>query len=105
MSKSLPVDKISNADFNGEFKGTYLDKKVLGPEDIKAIRELFGLDKGSEDNRPYDIYCDEAHSHGYSCLRFNHPAAGVVKRLLLEIEHYKSRLSSIRALTHNGSEK
>ena len=86
----LPIHDISEAEF-GKFKGQYLDKVILDEEAIKKIGNLFRI--GSD--AIVEIICDEAHIHPYSCLRYKSPEAGIVERLLNEVNHYRRKLKNI----------
>jgi hypothetical protein len=91
----LPVYAMTREEFNNEFKRKHLDKTVLSGEDFNAIKEIFGLsDRGA--NSPVGrISCDEYHGHGYKCVWYNSPEAGIVDRLLNEIKMYKGRLEDV----------
>lgn len=84
----LPVDDISEREFNNDFKRKHLDGQVLSSESLKAIEEVFGLIDKSENSHVGNLCCDEAHQHSYACNHYYSPQAGIIDRLLLEIKHY-----------------
>lgn len=94
----LPIHKISESNFD-DFKKKYLDKGILEKEDLESITKLFGLDDRSVNNPTGAIDCDEAHQHDYSCNKYYSPEAGIVDRLLIEINEYRTRLKEIRCLS------
>jgi len=88
----LPIHKMSEKDFD-VFKKQYLDGRSLDDKVIQQIKEIFAL--GS--NEVVSISCDEAHAHGYKCLIYKSSEAGVVERLIIEIEGYRDLFKNIKS--------
>jgi hypothetical protein len=91
----LPIDEISEIEFNNSIKTKHLDNDVLKNADLKAIEKLFGLTDRGPNSPVGSLNCDEAHAHSYKCHYYRHPAAGVVDRLIREIRGYSSKLEEI----------
>jgi hypothetical protein len=89
---NLPVNEMSAAEFNNNFKPEFLEDRVLSDEALAEIEELFGV--GEEYTGL--ISCDEYHAHDYKCNFYHVPATGVVHRLLKEVRAYKSKLDSLK---------
>lgn len=97
MSKpKLPVHEISKQDFD-KFQSRYLDFGKLEDEALNEIRNLFGITKNK--SSVYTLYCDEAHAHAYRCLSWDSPEAGIVERLINEVNNYKRVLEEINDLS------
>jgi len=93
--KSLPIEDYSKDEFY-EFKKRYLNKDRLSPGALDEIRGIFNLSKdGNVTGTDAHICCDERHSHNYSCIRYDHPASGIVDRLINEIENKNKLLKKI----------
>ena len=98
LKPNLPIQNISDSDFNSGFKVKHLDGRILKDEDLKAIEKAFGLDDRSANSRVGGISCDEAHGHSYRCHYYRSPEAGVVDRLIIEIRRYQDGLSKIQGI-------
>jgi len=92
---NLPVHNLSEQEFNSQFKKKHLDKRVLTIEDLKAIEVLFGLDNRSVDSNVGGVSCCEYHAHSYPCNFYHSPEAGVVDRLVGEINRYRAKLLEV----------
>lgn len=93
----IKIEEMSVDEFNNSFKGKYLDKEILTDEDLTEIRKQFG---------PHDMDtmifpCNEFHSHNYSCVYYHNPEAGVVDRLLNEINRYKVKIEKVKKTLDN----
>ena len=100
MSKpELPIDLMDEREF-ATFKKSFLDTGRLNDEGLNLIKVNFGI-KDSP-NSVYYVNCDEQHQHHYECLRFKHPIAGMVERLVNEVQWYRQRMAEIaeKAKTH-----
>jgi hypothetical protein len=98
----LPVNDISEREFNVNFKKRHLDNTVLSDEDLKAIKDVFGLGDKSENSLVGYLSCDEAHQHNYRCNGYHSPEAGIVDRLLTEIRRYQRIILTVDGICHHG---
>jgi hypothetical protein len=98
----LLVHKISEGNFNCDFKRKHLDGEILKEEDLEAIIKLFGLDDRKVGNPTGTISCDEYHAHSFACHYYYSPEAGVIDRLINEIRNYQSTLQKINSLTQTS---
>ncbi|MFA5173759.1 MAG: hypothetical protein WC438_01100 [Candidatus Pacearchaeota archaeon] len=90
----LPIERMSEREFDERFKQKHLDSNFLDNETLDKIRDLFGL--SGEEHPSFRVCCDDYHAHGYKCLLFYNPAAGVVERLINEIRIYQNNLEELR---------
>lgn len=96
----LPIHEMNKDEFNNNFKRQHLDSSVLTETDLEEIKKVFGLSDRSANSPVGHLCCDEYHRHGYSCINYNSPEAGIVDRLIDEIIHYQIVLGEIRRMTH-----
>ena len=91
----LPIDRMTPEE-STEFREKYLSNaKNLNGKDLEKITEVFGVGDRSTGR----LYCDEAHAHTFKCERYYHPSTMIVRRLILEISLYQSRLCQIHGLS------
>ena len=93
----LPIDRMIYGDGKAkEFRKKHLsDCKYLNRKDLGEIEKVFGVG----DRTTGRLNCDEAHAHRFECEEYYHPSTMIVRRLLLEIEKYQSRLGRIHGLS------
>lgn len=85
MVVRLPIEKVTEEEFNSVFKPKYLDKRNLDEESKREIRRAFDIGG----NNVAHVSCDEYHAHRYECLYYSSPIAGTVERLILELKKYQ----------------
>ena len=90
MNAKLPIHKMTEGEFS-VFKEKYLGGDFLDQKGIDEIIKLYKIGDLSTGS----TCCDEMHRHGYSCIHFKSPEAGIVWRLMVEISNYKSIIESI----------
>ena len=93
MEKKLPIDEMSNAEYD-RFVRDVLNRKYLDCPAKSCIKRAFGLHK--DNTTAVRVNCDEAHAHNNRCLEFNNRYSEVVYRLLEEIQVYRDKLSDIK---------
>ena len=93
----LPIDDMDNESFR-EFKKEYLDKEVLDDESLGEIEKALLVGDPSTGT----VACAEYHGHDYKCVVYDHPATGIVHRLVIEIKRYQERLSKIKHDVEQG---
>lgn len=97
----LPIQDMSEGDFNTTFKKTHLDKDILLKKDLDAVEEIFGLGDKSANSVVGMLCCAEYHGHNYGCNYYYSPEAGIVDRLLDEIKIYQSKFLKIKKQVDN----
>ena len=93
MVDNLPIERL-DAEGLEDIRRGILNVERLGAEEISTIRKLYDL---TGNNNGARLLCDEAHQHSYSCLEFDDPHSAVVRRLLDEVERYRSVLDNIKS--------
>ena len=94
----MPIEDLSEDEFNRNFKPKYLDREVLNGESIGEIKRLFAIG----DKETAHICCDKYHAHNFECILYHSPASGIVERLILEVRRYRDMLSKISYTIKEG---